>query len=442
MLQCGLLVPTYENSEFGVFSHLFIDIGDQQSIEDDLSTYSSHLKNMKLLVEKADSRSLFLLDEFGSGTEPSLGGAVAESILERLSKKKSFGVVTTHFGNLKLLAGKIDGVENAAMLFDTEHLKPLFRLNIGRPGSSFTFEIAKSIGFPNEILEQAKQKTGTAQVDYEQKLQTLEVERLELEQRQKMFDAADNQLAELIAQYQQKYDQLEASKQEILNQARSEAKQVLKDANKLIEKTIREIKESKADKERTQQLRKNVHEAEKQLNKPTPQEQPKPSTTPAVFDKNTPIKQGDKVCILATNTVGTVESISGKNIVVAFNAVRLKTTINSVEKISHSEARQKNRNEAATQSGFGNQLLNKVSSFNSTLDLRGERAEDAINITTKYLDDAVLVGVHQVRILHGKGTGVLRSIIRQLLSHHQDVESFSDERLELGGAGITVVNLR
>ena len=470
MWQCGLLVPMKENSVIGVFHHIFIDIGDQQSLENDLSTYSSHLLNMKFFMEKSGAQTLFLIDEFGAGTEPNLGGSIAEAVLEELNRKQSFGIVTTHYANLKLLSEKCNGIINGAMLFDTTALKPLFKLKIGKPGSSFAFEIAKKIGFPNQILALAEEKIGTEQVNFDQQLQQLEIEKEKIEHGQRRLSIADEFLNEMIEKYNKLHQQLEHSRKEILHAAKAEAKQILDKSNQIIEKTIREIKESHADKEKTKELRqkiahykeeitatadtplpsqKNIHTARTDSHSVRPahstgtspqkdKNQRKQEST-FTIDTSSPIKVGDFVRLQETATVGKVMNIKNEQALIAFDSVSMRLEINRLEKIKNYQPPQRHR---ANFSGVINDLNERKAQFTTTLDLRGIRAEEAMQMTEKYIDEAALLSIKQIRILHGKGNGILRNLIRGMLSKNTFVEQFEDEFVETGGTGITVVKMR
>ncbi len=439
MFQCGLLVPVSEISEFGIFDDIFIDIGDEQSIDNDLSTYSSHLRNMQTMVEHASSKSLFLIDELGGGTDPQYGGAIAEALLEFLSVKNVCGLVTTHFGNLKLLAEKHANIENGAMLFDEKEMRPLFILKMGQFGTSFTFEIAEKIGFDKDIIQKAIQKVGKVQIRYEKLLQKLEQKQLELDSQQKMIEFTDTQLSELIQEYTVKNAELKQRRSEIIRQARNEAKILVQSSNKLIEKTIREVKENKADKEVVKQLRQEIQQfsdkiktEEKQEEHPIiEQKEPEPEI----------INLHDTVIIEGTNTIGEITAINDEDVTVSFNSVNLKTTLDKVRKISNTQ--QKKLTKSAQKDMYSSLDLNaKVENFKLQLDIRGMRAEDAIRKVEEYLDDAILLSIHNVSILHGKGNGILRMVIREYLSKNKTVKAFYDEHIERGGHGITIVELK
>jgi DNA mismatch repair protein MutS2 len=453
MLQCGFLVTMKDTSEMGIFEDFFIDMGDEQSIDNDLSTYSSHLTNLKTMVECLGPRSLFLIDEFGSGTEPNLGGAMAEAILEALYHKKSFGIITTHYGNLKLFPDRFPEAFNGAMLFDTQNLKPLFMLKMGKPGSSFTYEIARHIGLPEEIIQSAIEKSGTAQIDYERKLEEVEMEKLQIDKTLKMAQAADDQLATLIQEYSDKYHELEKYRKEIIQTAKNQATAILDGANKMIEKTIREIKESKADAEKTKQVRKEVADMKASLHSKVEENSPlslpksmvprkkKVAEPQPLVDR--PLKAGDAVLILSVGAAGEVLSVQGEDVVVSFNSISLKTTTDKVERISKKEAKAVQSGRTRLDGSSLSETLNKkIAHFKSSVDVRGMRTDEALAMLEPYIDEAVLLNVRQVKILHGKGTGILRKMIRQFLKNRPEVAQFYDEALEMGGDGITVVELR
>lgn len=444
MLQCGMPVPLRPTSECGLFGSIFIDIGDQQSIDNDLSTYTSHLQNMKTLLAEAREDTLFLLDELGGGTEPRSGCAIAEAVLEELYGKGSFGVVTTHFADLKLLADRMPGIVNGAMLFDTEAMRPLYRLAVGHPGSSFAFEIAESIGFPKEVLDKAGEKVGREQLNFEHQLQQLEIDKREIARQKEELRVADEFLGEVTQKYQRLNDSLQARRHEIIGSARREAQQILTDANRTVERTISDIKSAKAEKEATQaaraKLTKAAEQVEKEIRKADEkQRQHKPKESTA--EQSIPVTVGSIVRIDGEETYGQVVEIKGKKAVVESNSIRMTIPLGRLQ----GTAKQKIPTQKATVSvshSIYDDMNDKRKSFNPTLDLRGHRAEEAIDMLHRFLDDALLLSEKEVRILHGKGYGILMQVIRQELQASRDVQSFHPEKLELGGEGITVVNLR
>ncbi len=443
MFQCGLPVSVSENSEFGCFRQIMIDIGDNQSIENDLSTYSSHLKNMQEMLQSACGEMLFLIDELGGGTDPQYGGAIAEAVLEQLARSQAKGVVTTHFGNLKTMAEQVEGIFNGAMLFDKEQLKPLFKLQTGKAGSSFTFDIAEQIGFPTDILQTAIQKIGTAQIDYEALLQKLELEKIALENERKMCAAMDNELAELIARQQTVNQGLQEKRHELIRQAKQEAEEILANANKIIEKTVREIKESKADKAEVKKIREEVHQFQEEVKKITPPPVPKIRKTghlPLADDTHTtPLQVGDNVLIKETQTVGQVLEIKGDDIVVSFHSIHFRTTVDKVQKTKNKPASSSGNSYAHSE--FYSEMNRKAAQFHLELDIRGMRAQEAIDELEHYIDDALLLQIHEVRIIHGKGDGILRKVVREFLAKNSDVKHFRDEAMERGGYGATVVEI-
>ncbi|MBQ8703651.1 MAG: Smr/MutS family protein [Bacteroidales bacterium] len=448
MLQCGMPVPLRPTSECGLFGSIFIDIGDQQSIDNDLSTYTSHLQNMKTLIGSADGTTLFLLDELGGGTEPRSGCAIAEAVLEELHKKGCFGVVTTHFADLKLLADRLHGVVNGAMLFDTAAMRPLYRLSIGHPGSSFAFEIAESIGFPKEILDRAGVMVGREQLNFEHQLQQLELDKKEIERKKEELRVADEFLAEVTEKYQRLNDNLQARRHEIIGGARREAQQILADANRTVERTISDIKSAKAEKEATQQARARLAEATElnikaQLELKEQKEKRKSSESSFSSDreKDMPVLVGSIVRIDGEETYGQVVEIKGKKAVVESNSIRMTIPLGRLS----ATAKQKiptDKRPVNISRGIYDDINEKRIHFNPTLDLRGHRAEEAIAELHQFLDTALLLSEKEVRILHGKGYGILMQVIQQELKAMHDVRTFHPEKLELGGAGITVVELR
>lgn len=453
MLQCGLLVTCRETSEWGVFDNIFIDIGDQQSIDDDLSTYTSHLRNMKRLLEVATPRTLFLLDELGGGTEPRSGCAIAAALLEELCQRGSFGVVTTHFADLKQLADEHEAIVNGAMLFDTAQMRPLYRLRVGLPGSSFAFEIASNVGFPQAVLDRAAQRVGDAMLNFEQQLQQLESDKEALARKQAEVQVADSFLAEVIAKYQRLNDRLETRRHEILSQARAEARQILSDANRTVERTISDIRDSQAEKQKTQQARRRLQEESERLvsQQERHDEELKSAVrvaTPAAaasneLDKNLPIAVGTIVGIDGQQTYGQVMEIRGRKAVVESNSMRMTIALErltaTAKKVLPRE--KSGRSEGRFQSVFDD-INEKRKTFSPSIDVRGQRAEEALENLQRFFDDARLLSEHELRILHGKGYGILKQVIRQWLHSQPDVVDFRSEHLELGGEGVTVVQLK
>jgi DNA mismatch repair protein MutS2 len=444
MLQCGLLVPMKQTSETGIFEKLFIDIGDEQSIENDLSTYSSHLLNMKTLATNAGGNTLFLIDEFGTGTEPQLGGAIAEAILEELNNKKAYGVVTTHYSNLKLMADSNEGIVNGAMLYDTTNMQPLYKLKIGKPGSSFAFEIAQNIGLQPHILEKARTKSGKSHLDFEQQLQQLEVDKDEIKRKQQELKVADDFLSEMIDKYTNLNTRLENSKSAIIRQAKEDATALINQSNRIIENAVRMIKESNAEKEVTQEARENIQHFKEKLDKPeqlikkSRQKAPQAEVKPKL-----PIFIGDFVRIIGQHTIGEVESIKNEKAVLLANSIRVTLPLNQLEKVSKAEAKQQSK--PAKTNTYGNIMSNineKAGKFNPAIDVRGKRAEEALVLVKQWIDEAILLSVYELSILHGKGNGILRHVIREYLSGIPEVKNYRDEHIERGGDGKTLVSLK
>ena len=454
MLQCGLLVSCRETSEWGIFDEIYIDIGDQQSIDDDLSTYTSHLRNMNHLLDVATPRTLFLLDELGGGTEPRSGCAIAAALLEELCQRGSMGVVTTHYADLKQLADEHEAIVNGAMLFDTERMRPLYKLRVGLPGSSFAFEIARNVGLPQPLLDHAAERVGNTMLDFEQQMQQLESDKEALAQKQTEVQLADSFLAEVIAKYERLNSRLEAKKHEILTQARTEARQILADANRTVERTISDIRESQAEKQRTQQARQRLQEEserlasqqerhDEQLSKSVQPVSEPVATAEERLEEQLPVTVGSIVRIDGEQTYGQVMEIRGRKAVVESNSLRMTIALDRLTATAKKNLpRDKSsRSEGRFQSIYDD-INEKRKSFTPTIDLRGQRAEEALDNLQHFFDDARLLSEHELRILHGKGYGILKQVIRQWLHSQPDVVDYRSEHLELGGEGITVVQLR
>ncbi len=445
MLQCGMPVPLRPTSECGLFGSIFIDIGDQQSIDNDLSTYTSHLQNMKALLSEAKEDTLFLLDELGGGTELRSGCAIAEAVLETLYSCGSFGVVTTHFADLKLMADSLPGIVNGAMLFDTDAMRPLYRLAVGHPGSSFAFEIAESIGFPKDVLDRAGEKVGREQLNFEHQLQQLELDKQEIARQKEELRVADEFLNEVTQKYQRLNDNLQARRHEIISGARREAQQILTDANRTVERTISDIKSAKAEKEATLQARARLAEATREneelrvkseeLRKLTPS--PRSTTT-----SSPDVTVGAIVRIDGQDTFGQVVEIKGKKAVVESNSLRMTIPLERLSATAKQKIPVSKKPTAQTFSSIYDEMNEKRAHFNPTLDLRGHRAEEALDLLHKFLDEAILLSEKEVRILHGKGYGILMQVIHQELKGMHEVRTFHPEKVELGGVGVTIVNLR
>ena len=436
MLQCGMPLPLQEESVVGIFSDIFIDIGDEQSIEDDLSTYSSHLRNMKYFLRYSSEKTLLLIDEFGGGTEPQIGGAIAESILAKLNANGAYGVITTHYTNLKLFAEDTEGVENGAMLYDRHNMQPLFQLEIGRPGSSFAVEIARKIGLPEQIIQAATEIVGTEQVDYDKYLQDIARDKRYWENKRQKIRQQEKKLEETIARYEGEMNTIHKTRKELISQAKKEAMDLLQQSNAVIENTIRKIKESQADKENTKAARQDL-EAFKEKIAPARPVKVLKQKTQKVQDV---LKVGDSVTIKGQSIAGHVLDIQGKKVTVAMGQLKTTLSITDVEKISHNQMRKQGMMTTSARSGSDDIRRTKLS-FKQDIDLRGMRVDEAVQAVMYFIDDAVMVGAGTVRILHGTGTGALRQAIRQYLSTVASVKSYRDEHIQLGGVGITVVEL-
>jgi DNA mismatch repair protein MutS2 len=459
MMQCGMLVPMNIDSSMGIFSKIFIDIGDEQSLENDLSTYSSHLLNLKYFIRHADPKTLILIDEFGSGTEPMLGGAIAEAFLERINQHEVYGVITTHYANLKHYASSARGIINGAMLFDTAHIKPLFRLEIGKPGSSFAIDIARKIGVPEDILKNASDRIGQEHIRFDKHLREIIRDKRYWEEKRNRIRIAEKKLQSVIDQYAEELKNAKKQQKEIVAQARQQAEELLSGVNREIENTIRVIRESQADKEKTKAARKSLETLRSRLNSKDNSEDRileekikragelrkklGADESPEELRKKTKedgkIKTGDKVRIVNQETIGEVLDVNGSSIMVAFG--NMITTVREVRLMKVGEEELGKQVASSTKSSFGYNLSERKLNFKPDIDIRGKRADEAIEIVKKLVDEAVMVSVHDLRILHGKGNGILRQVIRDYLHTIDLVKSCRDEHVERGGAGITVVEL-
>jgi DNA mismatch repair protein MutS2 len=449
MVQCGLPVPVAEGSVFGIFESILLDIGDDQSIENDLSTYSSHLHAMKCFLENANEQTLFLVDELGSGTEPRIGGALAQSMLMQLNDQEAMGLVTTHYANLKLLASSTPGIFNGAMRFDNKKMLPLFILDTGNPGSSFAIEIARRTGIDEKILEDAQNLAGSEFFRYDSRLQDLESDQIRLEKKVEDLEKKEDFLNNLIREYESmkslndrvKKD-MEAKKKVLLNHAKTEAAEIIEKANQLVENTIKEIRESKADKIITKESREKLEVFVKQ-NKPQPPVEsifvaiPEPEPAETISGQ---INIGDSVWIKGLFDVGEVIDIKGKKITVAFDSVKTIIQVDNLEKVKKQKTIPKKKSYVTPSLASG--IQEKKAYFNPQADMRGIRAEEAYTYIQNYIDDALMLGITELSILHGKGNGVLRNIVREYLRTLSQVEWYGDENPDRGGAGITLVRLK
>ena len=463
MFQCGFPVPASAVSELPVFRSVFIDIGDEQSIDNDLSTYSSHLVNMKNMLAGASDRTLVLIDEFGSGTEPTIGGAIAEAILERLLEKGCYGVITTHYANIKYYAASTDGIANGAMTFDVQHIRPLFRLETGKPGSSFAVEIARKIGLPEEIIRAASEKAGSDHINIEKQLREIARDKRYWEQKRDRIRLTDRKVEELEQTYAEQLANIRAERQEILKQARQEAERLVAEANRQIENTIRTIRESQAEKELTRLARKELDEFRETVDRSASAERdaavaremerierrrqrraerkaqqgaaPQPAPEP---EKPREAEVGSKVRMAGQQMVGEVRSVKGRKAQVAFGQILTTVDRSLLTVVSNNEYREAMRPQTArtvVSAAISSRKLN----FKDHIDVRGMRAAEALETVRDFIDDAVMVGVGTVTILHGKGTGALKEEIRRYLATVPEVARAADEHADRGGAGITVV---
>ena len=456
MVQCGIPIPLAENSKVGIFNNIFIDIGDEQSIENDLSTYSSHLTNMKFFVRNCDEKTILLIDEFGGGTEPQIGGAIAESLLKRFNEKESFGVITTHYQNLKHYANEHKGVINGAMLYDRHLMQPLFTLSIGNPGSSFAIEIARKIGLPEDVIADASEIVGSDYINMDKYLQDIVRDKRYWETKRQSIRQKEKRLEEITTTYETDLLSVEKQRKEILRQAKADAERVLSEANAKIENTIRTIRESQAEKEKTKQARLTLNEfkssledeknfsddkiakkieklKEKEKNKKKKSEQPKEI-------KEQIIAIGDNVRIKGQTSIGQVLDIQKGSATVAFGMIKSTVKLETLEYISKNQVKRETRSTTISVAA-SDDLREKNLNFKQDIDVRGMRGDEALQAVMYFVDDAVLVGVSRIRILHGTGTGALRQMIRDYLRTAQGVRNFQDEHVQFGGTGITVVDL-
>ena len=453
MVQCGLLPTLRDNSHIGIFRDIFIDIGDQQSIENDLSTYSSHLQNMKLFLSKGGKETLILIDEMGSGTEPQIGGAIAQSILEQLNEHQVMGVVTTHYQNLKHFADEAEGVINGAMLYDRQRMQPLFQLSIGYPGSSFAIEIARKTGLPQQVIDKASEIVGSDYINMDKYLLDIVRDRRYWENKRQEVRAKEKRLDQLIGDYDERLDNIRAEHRQIIHDARAEAEEILRGSNAQIERTIKEIRQQQAEKERTRELRRQLDEFKQRINAEDPQEptrlkeltpkdkphrkQPKRKATQPL-PKDRPLQAGDNVVLKGTTTVGTLISIDEKYALVAFGNIKTRIEADKVERTMRKEKTAKVESLGRSTS---DEIRTRQLNFKPDIDVRGMRADEALQAITYFIDDAIQFNAQRVRILHGTGTGALKVAIREYLHTVNGVKSYRDEHVQFGGAGITVVEL-
>lgn len=481
MFQWGMLIPTSETSEMLVFDRIMVDIGDDQSIDNDLSTYSSFLANMKDMVQKADDRTLVLIDEFGSGTEPAAGGAIAEAILAELDRRGTYGVITTHYTNLKLYASREDShVANGAMMFDVQNIEPLFKLEMGLPGNSFAFELARKMGLPESVIKDAESRAGDEFVGIERNLRKIARNRKALDEKLERIRNTDRTLESITDKYQKELLEIRKKKKEIIDEATREAQEIIAGANRQVENTIKTIKEAQAEKEITKEARKELQEFMSALSMKKAQEQKEKDDyiekkikqidarrererqrkllradekTRREMEakeeeqrkieafRNAPLKPGEKVRIKSNGMVGEIAKAGAKNIVVNIGNISSKLSPDKVERITSNEYRDavKTTSTPASSVKIDSSITERKLNFSPELDVRGERLNDAIDKVTRYIDDAIMLGIPSVRIIHGKGTGVLREEIQKMLRTMPGIEKVADEHIQFGGTGVTIV---
>lgn len=453
MTQCGILPPVYDHSHVGIMESIFIDIGDDQSIDDDLSTYSSHLRNMKFFLANGDSATLALIDEFGGGTEPQIGGAIAQAMLKQFNARGMWGVITTHYHNLKQFAEETSGLVNGSMLYDRQRMQPLFKLAIGQPGSSFAIEIARKTGIPESIIADASEIVGSDYVNMDKYLLDIARDRRYWENKRQAIRLKEKQIDGVLSRYEEEMETLRGKRREIISEARDEAKRILEGSNAAIERTIREIRTSQADKERTREARQKLEEERKALknnadiagdhpllDKKIPKKKKTAPVAPKTVAKDRPLEVGDNVVLDGSSTVGTISEIDGKNAVVVFG--QMKTTV-KLARLQHT-LRQPQSGAVKGGVSYISSQTSEASrerqlAFSHEIDVRGMRADEAVQAVTYYIDDAIQFNAGRVRILHGTGTGALRQYIRRYLDTVPAVKSYRDEDVRFGGPGITVV---
>ena len=471
MLQCGLPIPVRENSKTGVFDSVFIDIGDEQSITNELSTYSSHLLNMKMMMKHASPRSLLLIDEFGGGTEPQIGGALAEAILKRFIASGTYGIITTHYQNLKRYADGHSGVVNGAMLYDREKMQALFQLQIGQPGSSFAVEIAKKIGIPQDVIEDASQIVGKDYIDSDKYLLDIVRDKRYWESKRQKVHQQEKRLEEIINRYEREMQELQTSRKEVIAKAKEDARQLLDASNAKIENTIRSIREIQAEREKTREVRRELEDFKKEVadvnadsqedviqrkmeqiqrrkqrreerrrRTDSKQGESQPRNTETVKISGTP-RPGDYVRIKGQTSIGLLKEISGKKAVVVFGTMQV--VVDAKRLVLDSAPEKKVLQDAAYLSRSTRKAVDeRKNNFKPDIDVRGMRGDEALRTVMSFVDDAQLLGVERIRILHGTGTGALREVIRQYLRTVPGNVSFHDEHVQFGGSGITVVDFQ
>lgn len=449
MSQCGLLPPVYENSHIGIFDDILIDIGDNQSLEDDLSTYSSHLNNMKQFLSRGRAGTLLLIDEFGSGTEPLIGGALAQAILKEFNRMKMWGVVTTHYQNLKQLADETDGLVNGSMLYDRQQMRPLFKLSIGNAGSSFAIEIARKIGLPRDIINDATEIVGSDYINLDRYLLDVARDKRYWENKRNSIKEKEKKVDQVLARYQEDANQLREKRREIITEAQAEAKRIIENSNSTIERAIHDIRKSQAEREKTLEARRKLEEEKLRLSIDDASDHPLLAKAPKPKKKKTPpagpsdasaVKVGDNVKLDGQGTVGQVLEISGNQAVVVFGMLKTSVKLNRL-KPTLAKITSPAKKSSFVTSSTADRLRDKQLQFKQEIDVRGMRADEALQAVTYFLDDAIQFNARQVRILHGTGTGILRQVIRKYIDTVPGVKGYRDEHVQFGGAGITIVEL-
>lgn len=457
MLQCGLLPSMDESSRMGIFDSIFIDIGDEQSIENDLSTYSSHLTHMKFFLRNGSPRTMLLIDEFGSGTEPQIGGALAEALLKRFNENGCFGIITTHYQNLKHFAEDTPGIVNGAMLYDRHLMMPLFRLAIGHPGSSFAIEIARKIGLPEAVIADASAKVGEDYINMDKYLQDIVRDKRYWETKRQNIRQREKRLEDITSRYEKDLADIHAQRKEILAKAKEDADRLLREANARIENTIREIREAQADKEQTKLARRSLEDFKSSVhNKPDDNDaiarkmqqlrdraarKQQKAALPKPRPEDEPLKPGDAVRLKGQTSAGEVIEVSGNQATVAFGMIKSTVKLDRLERVSRNQLKREAQKATFLSEQTTDEMHEKRLNFKQEIDIRGMRGDEALQTVTYFIDDAIQVGAQRVRILHGTGTGILRQLVRQYLATVPGVRNFHDEHVQLGGAGITVVEL-
>lgn len=457
MLQCGLLPSMDESSRMGIFDSIFIDIGDEQSIENDLSTYSSHLTHMKFFLRNGSPRTMLLIDEFGSGTEPQIGGALAEALLKRFNENGCFGIITTHYQNLKHFAEDTPGIVNGAMLYDRHLMMPLFRLAIGHPGSSFAIEIARKIGLPEAVIADASAKVGEDYINMDKYLQDIVRDKRYWETKRQNIRQREKRLEDITSRYEKDLADIHAQRKEILAKAKEDADRLLREANARIENTIREIREAQADKEQTKLARRSLADFKSSLNdKPDDNDaiarkmqqlrdraarKQQKAALPKPRPEDEPLKPGDAVRLKGQTSAGEVIEVAGNQATVAFGMIKSTVKLDRLERVSRNQLKREAQKATFLSEQTTDEMHEKRLNFKQEIDIRGMRGDEALQTVTYFIDDAIQVGAQRVRILHGTGTGILRQLVRQYLATVPGVRNFHDEHVQLGGAGITVVEL-